>query len=223
MKCIAILVALLAAREAQADCGCWADLMTPTVAEGTPQLVFEASCITKPPVFTLRAHDGSTIATKLLTSHHGPSKWLQVVLEPAAPLKAGTYTVVTKGLVEDRGTPHLLHVAKPGTLALAWPADPKVTKMYHLDGGCGPTDHVRVAVGATKASLAFVEVVDAVQQTTARGYFRITNGVAVIGRGMCGGPFALVKGRSYQAAITLIAPDYASTSSAKPLAVTFQP
>ncbi len=44
-----------------------------------------------------------------------------------------------------------------------------------------------------------------------------------IGHGMCGGAFALIKGRAYTATVTLLAPARGTSSSSKTVSFTYAP
>jgi hypothetical protein len=216
------LIALVGAREASADCGCHARLMTERVAAGTATLVVDASCVAGATLgLELRAADGTKLATKLVKTYGGHSGFAQYALEPTKPLAAGTYGIAILGA--HGSSKQTLTVVDATKQAPAWSAEPKLTTQTRTEFGCGPAQYIGVQVG-TQTPLAFVTLVDTASKQSHAGYVPISDkGELLIGHGMCGGMFEPVKGREYTASITLWSPVAPGTSPAKSLTVRYMP
>jgi hypothetical protein len=52
---------------------------------------------------------------------------------------------------------------------------------------------------------------------------RVQDGAFVIGHGMCGGAFALTRGRGYTATATLLAPERGTNSTSKTVSFKYTP
>jgi hypothetical protein len=215
-----VLAALaIAAQPARADCGCGAELLTPTVSQDVPRLVLASSCAGKQAVIELEDAAGKRVPIEITATHRGAAQE-QYVVEPTGALAAGTYTLVSHTFQRHR---HALEiVASSSTAAPPAAPTPKVISQKQLELGCGPAKQVEVALG-TSVSLAYVELADTKTKQVSTGYVRVADGALTIGHGMCGGPFGLDKGRGYTATITLIAPELGTTSSSRSVSFTYAP
>jgi hypothetical protein len=219
-----LAVAVARTTPAEADCGCGAWLLTEQVVEGKPYIVVQGSCLNlskQPGKLTLVDAAGKSIPVTTLTSHEGYNGGVQFVITPERALAPGAYALshadrfVTSKLA-------LTVVAAPANAAPpAWSGGAKVLAQRQVEFGCGPAKTVEVQAGAD-ATLAFVELVDDKKHRRS-GYVAVHAGKLGIGHDMCGGAFPLVKGRGYDATITLLAPARGTTSTSKTVAFKYTP
>ncbi|MBA2543015.1 MAG: hypothetical protein H0V17_25465 [Deltaproteobacteria bacterium] len=216
---LAAMVLAIGTERAEAKCGCGADLLTTSVAEGQPRIVVAASCAQKAPTITLEDAAGKSVAIAVTATHDGYSRSAQFVVEPRRTLLPGTYKVLVDGRYDP--LPLTVVAATKNASLPAWSSAPSVTDQKQMEFGCGPAKTVKVSAGT--ASLAYVELVDVSSKQQTAGYVRVENGELAIGHGMCGGAFELMKGRSYTAAITLLAPERGTSSMSRTVSFTYAP
>ena len=169
---------------------------------------------------TLADSRGKPIPATVVTTHDGYSSTMQYVFSPDRALAPGKYQVT----VDGRDTSKLeLEVVAASSSATppSWTDTAKVVHQEQIEYGCGPGKTVEVLAG-TDSTLAFVELTDAGKQRMA-GYVKVDKGTLRIGHGMCSGAFPLVRGGSYIAQITLLAPERGTSSSSKTVAFKYAP
>jgi hypothetical protein len=218
---LAALATVFGTEPAEAKCGCGADLMTTSVVEGQPTIVIETSCADKDPKLKLADADGNSTAITLTATHDGYRN-TQYVFLPDRALAPGSYKVT---LANRAGTSeHALTVvtSTPNASPPTWTGTTTVMDQIQAEYGCGPAKQVKVRAGAS-AVLAFVELVEDSSKQRTTGYVRVQNGAFVIGHGMCGGAFALTRGRGYTATAALLAPERGTSSSSKTVSFTYAP
>lgn len=221
---VALLGVLVARTEtAEAKCGCGSFLLTEKVVEGKPYVVVESACGLGKPVpakITLADPSGKPVPATIVTSHAGYSGSMQYVFSPDRALAPGKYQV-TVDAADTSKLELVVVAASPTASPPSWTGAAKVVNQEQMEYGCGPAKTVEVLAG-TDSTLAFVELTDAAKQRMA-GYVAVDKGTLRIGHNMCSGAFPLVRGRSYTAQITLLAPERGTSSSSKTLAFKYAP
>lgn len=216
------VVALLDARAADASCMCGGGVLTDSVAEGSPTIVFVTTCPPKkPPAFSFTDADGNKVGAKVTATFHG-HKTVQYVLQPTKALRPARYMVVVPGeSPDDRHAVTVVAAAKP--TPIKWTRDPSVIAQSQHQFGCGPSKSVEIGLEVTPAKLAFIELTDETDKTSSAGFVSIAaKSPLSIGHGMCGGPFSLEPGHKYTVAISIVAAD-GTISPSKLVSFTFAP
>jgi hypothetical protein len=173
-------------------------------------------------VFAIVDASGARIAATVSAFHAGYDRTVQYVLVPDKALAAGAYELVVSK-ASNAGRHTFAVVAASASAPLEWHADPRVVDQRQTERGCGPDQAIDLALGTTSADVALIELTDEKTRRRTSAYVPIADDKLVIGHDMCGGPFSLVRGRSYTAVVSLLAPATGGASAAKSVRFEYKP